>query len=136
MISVAGRASWGAGAPLRAALIALIRVYRVTAGLLLSGQCRFHPSCSSYAEQAIRQLGWIRGSLLAAWRIARCNPFSAGGVDYPPLGSRRAPHLYDDVTPRQYDAAIPGARRGPGGTTLEIVEGLDRHGAGADGESS
>ena len=43
--------------------------------------CRFHPSCSEYAVEAVRSYGVIRGSVLAAWRVMRCNPWSAGGVD-------------------------------------------------------
>ena len=45
--------------------------------------CKYHPSCSAYASEAIRKYGPVRGSLKAAWRIARCNPWSQGGVDHP-----------------------------------------------------
>jgi putative membrane protein insertion efficiency factor len=62
-------------------LIALVRLYQVTLSGLLGGQCRFYPSCSSYALDAIRVHGATRGTLLAAWRIARCGPFTDGGVD-------------------------------------------------------
>jgi putative membrane protein insertion efficiency factor len=75
---------WWAGAPLRAALLGLIAVYRLTLAGLLGGQCRFHPSCSAYAEQAIRNCGAIGGSALAVWRVLRCSPLTKGGVDYPP----------------------------------------------------
>ena len=44
-------------------------------------RCRYYPTCSEYAVQAIRELGPIRGSILAGWRLLRCNPFSHGGVD-------------------------------------------------------
>jgi putative membrane protein insertion efficiency factor len=44
--------------------------------------CKFHPSCSQYASDALLKHGPVRGSLKAAWRIARCNPWSRGGVDY------------------------------------------------------
>jgi uncharacterized protein len=44
--------------------------------------CKFHPSCSQYASDALHKHGPVRGSLKAAWRIARCNPWSRGGVDY------------------------------------------------------
>jgi uncharacterized protein len=46
-----------------------------------SRTCRYHPSCSEYAADAVRKHGPIRGSLKAAWRVARCNPWSSGGVD-------------------------------------------------------
>jgi putative membrane protein insertion efficiency factor len=44
--------------------------------------CKYHPSCSQYASDALRRYGPVRGSLKAAWRLARCNPWSRGGVDY------------------------------------------------------
>ena len=44
--------------------------------------CKFHPSCSHYASDALRKYGLVRGSLKAAWRIVRCNPWSQGGVDH------------------------------------------------------
>jgi putative membrane protein insertion efficiency factor len=44
--------------------------------------CKYHPSCSQYAADALRKHGTLAGSLKAAWRIARCNPWSRGGVDY------------------------------------------------------
>jgi putative membrane protein insertion efficiency factor len=44
--------------------------------------CKFHPSCSQYAADALRKYGPVRGSLKAAWRLLRCNPWSHGGVDY------------------------------------------------------
>ena len=44
--------------------------------------CKYHPSCSQYASDAVRKYGPVRGSLKAAWRVLRCNPWSHGGVDY------------------------------------------------------
>ena len=82
------------GAPIRVALIMGIRLYRVTLGGMLGGQCRFHPSCSVYAEQAIRAVGATRGSALAIWRVLRCSPLTTGGVDHPPAQSSPA---YDVV---------------------------------------
>jgi uncharacterized protein len=83
-----------AGAPLRAFLIGLIRIYRATLSGSLGGQCRFSPSCSSYAEEAIRRHGAVRGSALSAWRVLRCNPFGRPGLD--PVPDRK----YDDVLRR------------------------------------
>jgi len=48
------------------------------------GSCRFYPTCSEYAIQAIKEWGVIRGTGLALWRILRCNPFCAGGIDHVP----------------------------------------------------
>ena len=81
-----------AGAPARSAAIALIRVYRATLSGWLGGQCRFYPSCSHYAEEAIRVHGVIVGLGLAVWRVLRCNPFGAGGIDRVPRT-----HEYEDV---------------------------------------
>jgi putative membrane protein insertion efficiency factor len=130
------RAPWWAGAPVRASLIGLIRLYRVTVGQLLGGQCRFYPSCSSYAEGAIRELGWIRGSVLSIWRIARCNPFSAGGVDHPPRRADRAASQYDNIYSQQYDAVIHTSRSAAAGASPAEVEGLRRGPGVAAGGSS
>jgi putative membrane protein insertion efficiency factor len=65
-------------------LIQLVRCYRATLSGWLGGQCRFYPSCSAYAEQAIRTRGAVVGSGLAVWRVLRCNPFGRGGVEYVP----------------------------------------------------
>lgn len=86
------RASRMAGAPVGALEIGIIRVYRATLSGWLGGQCRFHPTCSHYAEEAIRERGVLRGTALGAWRILRCNPFGAGGIDHV-----RAPAAYEDV---------------------------------------
>ena len=85
---------WIAGAPVRLLLIGLVKLYRVTLSGVFGGmsQCRFHPSCSAYAEEAVRTQGAFRGVGLAAWRLLRCNPFGRGGVDHVP-SSRR----YDTV---------------------------------------
>ena len=98
-MSVAGRVLRAAGFPVRALLIGLIRLYRVLLGPLLGGRCRFHPSCSAYAEEAIRIHGAAKGSALAAWRIARCTPLSDGGIDRVPARGhwRRATTTYDNV---------------------------------------
>jgi uncharacterized protein len=89
------RIVWIAGAPARVTLVGCIRLYRLTLSGWIGGQCRFYPSCSHYSEGAIRTHGAIRGSLMAAWRIARCGPFTAGGVDPVPPATRS--HKYDGV---------------------------------------
>ena len=62
--------------------IAAVHAYRYTLGLFVGGRCKYHPSCSQYAIDAIEQYGLVRGSVLSAWRLLRCNPWSHGGVDY------------------------------------------------------
>ena len=64
-----------------ALLIGGIRLYKATLSGWLGGQCRFYPTCSNYAEEAIAVHGAMRGSAKAIWRILRCNPFGAGGVE-------------------------------------------------------
>jgi len=73
-----------------AALVALLRIYRVTVSPALGPACRFEPTCSVYAEEAIRRFGAVRGSYLALRRILRCHPFSTGGLDPVPPHVRTA----------------------------------------------
>ena len=72
------------GAPIRALEVGIIRLYRATLSGWVGGQCRFYPSCSRYAEDAIHEHGALKGPILAAWRVLRCNPFGSGGVDHVP----------------------------------------------------
>jgi uncharacterized protein len=62
-------------------LVAPIRLYQRAISPALPRRCKYEPTCSAYAVQAIRELGAVRGTILAAWRLARCNPFSHGGYD-------------------------------------------------------
>ena len=63
-------------------VLGLIRVYQATFSKTLpQNSCRFYPSCSHYGYQAIYRYGVLKGSLMAAWRIMRCNPFNPGGYD-------------------------------------------------------
>jgi uncharacterized protein len=64
-----------------ALLVAPIRLYRRWVSPAFAPRCRYYPTCSAYAVEAIRELGPIRGLILAGWRLLRCNPFSPGGVD-------------------------------------------------------
>jgi putative membrane protein insertion efficiency factor len=62
-------------------LLALIGAYQRWISPGLAPRCKYHPSCSSYAVEAIRELGPLRGSVVAGWRLLRCNPLSDGGID-------------------------------------------------------
>jgi uncharacterized protein len=104
---------WRAGAPARLVLLGAISLYRLTLSGWLGGQCRFIPTCSRYAEEAIRTHGAVKGSLLTVRRVLRCNPFSRGGLD--PVARPHAPEdAYGSATgasrePSQalsYDGAI------------------------------
>ena len=61
--------------------LGLIRLYQNTVSKVLPSVCRFQPTCSQYAVQAIKKYGFVRGSCMAAKRIVRCNPFTEGGYD-------------------------------------------------------
>jgi putative membrane protein insertion efficiency factor len=65
----------------KAAALALLRIYRVAISPALGEACRYEPTCSVYAQQAIQRFGVLRGSLLAVRRILRCHPFARGGLD-------------------------------------------------------
>lgn len=62
-------------------LLALIGAYHRRISAALPRRCKYEPTCSAYASTAIRRFGARRGTLLAAWRLLRCNPFSHGGFD-------------------------------------------------------
>lgn len=63
-------------------LLVLIRLYQLTlAKTLPPNTCRFYPTCSHYSYQAIYKHGALKGLILSAWRILRCNPFNPGGID-------------------------------------------------------
>jgi len=70
------------------ALVLVIRAYRYLLSPWLGQQCRFHPSCSAYAIEALQRHGVLRGSWLAASRLARCHPWHEGGVD--PVPERKS----------------------------------------------
>lgn len=67
---------------LRWIAVAPVRLYQRAISPALLQRCKYHPSCSRYAVTAIRQYGILRGLILAAWRLLRCNPWSHGGVDF------------------------------------------------------
>jgi putative membrane protein insertion efficiency factor len=67
--------------------IAPIRVYQRVISPLLPRRCKYHPTCSAYAVDAVREFGILRGLVLAGWRLLRCNPWSHGGYD--PVAAQR-----------------------------------------------
>lgn len=62
-------------------VLAPLHLYRRLISPALPPRCRFYPSCSAYAVQAVRELGVVRGFVVAGWRVLRCNPWNLGGVD-------------------------------------------------------
>ncbi len=69
--------------------VIILRVYRTVISPLYGDVCRYYPSCSHYALNAIQQHGVVKGIWLGTLRIARCHPWAAGGVDDVPLNNRR-----------------------------------------------
>jgi putative membrane protein insertion efficiency factor len=61
--------------------LAPVRVYQRLISPLLPRRCKYEPTCSAYAAEAVRTFGPVRGAVLAAWRLLRCNPLSGGGLD-------------------------------------------------------
>ncbi len=69
---------------MRRLLTGLISLYQLCLSPFLGNRCRFYPSCSSYAKEALEQHGVIKGSLLAVKRLSKCHPWHEGGVDLVP----------------------------------------------------
>lgn len=69
---------------MKRAAMAAIGFYQRWISPLFPPSCRFHPTCSQYAYDAIAKYGVLKGGRLAVWRILRCNPYNKGGFDYVP----------------------------------------------------
>jgi len=83
-------------------LMVFVRAYQLFVAPLLPPACRFEPSCSRYAMQALSEHGALRGTWLAVWRVLRCHPFHPGGYD-------PVPHRADPLAPSD---ALGGPPRG------------------------
>ncbi|MCK5480577.1 MAG: membrane protein insertion efficiency factor YidD [Gammaproteobacteria bacterium] len=73
-------------------ILQLIRAYRYLLSPWLGSHCRYHPSCSCYAQTAVERFGALRGSAMAVMRLLRCHPWSAGGIDEVPEKESGLPH--------------------------------------------
>jgi hypothetical protein len=82
------------GTVARTAFVLPIKLYQKTVSPLTGSRCKYYPSCSEYAVQAISKFGILRGLVLAGWRLLRCNPWSHGGFD--PVEDQR---LFKSRTP-------------------------------------
>lgn len=111
---------WAGGWPVRlwdlsvgwvltVALVILIKGYQLLISPVLPPSCRFHPSCSAYGLESIRVHGALKGVILGAWRVLRCNPWNAGGVD--PVPARG--HWRSDILSGQVQASGEGAHVHP-----------------------
>lgn len=94
------------GWPFRRLLTGLITLYRSFISPMLGPRCKYHPTCSAYALQAIETHGAAKGTALGTWRLLRCNPFSKGGYDPVPAQGRWLPDVYPDGRPRRTPATL------------------------------
>lgn len=85
-------------------LIGLLRIYRLVISPLYGPTCRFYPSCSAYSLESLTRHGLVRGVRLTVWRLLRCNPWNAGGVDLVP-GMRAVPPAQGGSVSAAADAA-------------------------------
>ena len=67
--------------PMQRLILLILRAYRYLISPLLGNNCRFHPSCSHYAEEAVRRHGVVKGCYLAVIRLGKCHPWHEGGID-------------------------------------------------------
>ena len=77
---------------MKAVLLILLRAYQIGISPLFGQHCRFYPSCSAYAHEAVRTHGALKGSLLASRRLCKCHPWHAGGVDLVPPAHSHVTH--------------------------------------------
>jgi uncharacterized protein len=95
---------------MKKALLIAVRMYQVWLGPLVGGMCRFYPSCSHYAAEAIERHGAGRGTALAIRRVLRCHPFSAGGVDLVPENDAETAHSAQPHSAQPEVAVLPRTR--------------------------
>lgn len=95
------------GLVLRWAVIAPIRLYQRLISPMMPPSCRFHPSCSAYAVEAVQVHGAAKGLVLGTWRLLRCNPWNLGGLDPVPARGFWRPDILPDGRPRS--AALPAS---------------------------
>ena len=101
-------------------LVLLLRAYQAVHVAFFRGSCRFHPTCSQYAIEALELHGPVRGAGLAAWRVLRCQPFCRGGFDpVPEPGARRTDCSHSHLDPtRDRSAGAPPMPRAHGPDVL------------------
>ncbi|HLT45908.1 MAG TPA: membrane protein insertion efficiency factor YidD [Rubricoccaceae bacterium] len=103
-LAAAGRAVWRLP---RLGLIGLVRLYQLALSPVLPPSCRYTPTCSQYAVQALQKYGAVRGTVLAVWRVLRCHPWGGHGYDPPRwFGEPRPePHVHEEPHPTASSSA-------------------------------
>jgi putative membrane protein insertion efficiency factor len=99
-------------------LLALVRAYQRWISPAFPRRCKYEPTCSAYAAEAIRELGPVRGTILAGWRLLRCNPFSRGGIDDVSdrtLFRGHAHHAHPHTPPATSSSSRPGVQAAEAG---------------------
>jgi putative membrane protein insertion efficiency factor len=94
---------------MRAVLILVLRAYRRVVSPLYGDVCRYYPSCSAYALEAVETHGALRGSWLAVRRVGRCHPWAVGGVDAVPPTFHWRPHRDDSPADDTLPSGVSGA---------------------------
>lgn len=102
--------STGLGRATGRGLALVVRGYQLVVSPWTGPSCRYYPSCSQYAVVALRRHGALRGLVLGAWRVLRCNPWSNGGVDHVPEQADPMPWSRKAAQGRTLDVAAGGAR--------------------------
>ena len=93
-------------------LICCVRIYQVVLSPLMGGQCRYYPSCSHYAIDALREHGAWKGGIMAAKRLLRCHPLAKGGYDpVPPGASKLCTRSTSSSQPSNSPQSASGANR-------------------------
>ncbi len=105
----AAQGSSGISAPARGAwlLLAFVRFYKVFLSPFLGGACKFYPTCSNYAYEAIARHGARRGMVLALKRLGRCRPFTQGGYDPVPEGDEDISNLKFQISEKAQETGAP-----------------------------
>ncbi len=101
------------------ALAGAVRGYQLVVSPWLPQTCRYYPSCSGYAVTALRRHGAVRGVLLGAWRLLRCNPWSDGGVDHVPPADGNMPWSRAQRGARTLQSASCGTQPSAASSDLE-----------------
>lgn len=88
-------------------LLLLLRAYKLGVSPFLGQNCRFYPSCSDYAAEAVRLHGALKGSLLAGQRLCKCHPWHAGGLDFVPGSAEARAHAEAEARGPSSSIAVP-----------------------------